>query len=822
MTQPSRATGPNGDDAQFVIINNDSPPIEQVFTPQDIPFTGTVETTGFTEEEAYRILTGQPINGFTAAVGAPDGDDDTDEDVTGERTGAMIALMPTALDADRLTLTGGEPTDQLHLTLLYLGQAADYSGALRQAIRERVAEVTMSQVSVTATGFGAAVWNPEGATPALVLNVGEGCIQDVKDAICREVYEVWGAYLPEQHEPWVPHICLQYSPPGDSVSAALGKVGPITFDRVRVAFAGDYVDFPLLVDTLQAAGPNEGDMQPIGTETLAVTGAAQPPVGNTDLPGTTGMYFEGVIVVEGVPTGDGRQFAPGSLTWADLVGTTVPLRWAPEDFGEHQGAVSVGRIDQIWRDPTNPAIIHAAGMYDLGSDAGAEASRRMGENFLNGVSVDVDSVSDADVEYIFPDTSEDGDALDELFAMPELTIFHAGRIRGATLVDIPAFTEAVMHLTDGPMMAMPTETPTASGSYAVSDGVWQHTATMNKLGVYVSEDVANAVFAVIDRTAVRMGGIHVSGGHFLHHEITDDGKIGSANLTACTAALGKLLSDTKVGLNMAQRRMAYEHLAQHVRDAGLRPQEFTVEGMTEVLASAAEGLEAPGLELFGNPNLDEPTGLTVVTAGAYQHIFGHAALWETCHTSFPGTCVTPPFEDDHTYFRLGEVLCASGDRIPVGAITLGTGHAATFGVDAHAAMEHYDNTGTCVALVASGNDDHGIWVAGIIKPGTPQGRIMELGAAKLSGDWRRIGGQLRLVAMLAVNTPGFPVPRLKTHVNDGKQLSLVASGIVNLEAVKRQVNQQAMQDMAHRLQRKLGRDPQTLATQLRTRVMGVD
>jgi hypothetical protein len=83
--------------------------------------------------------------------------------------------------------------------------------------------------------------------------------------------------------------------------------------------------------------------------------------------------------------------------------------------------------------------------------------------------------------------------------------------------------------------------------------------------------------------------------------------------------------------------------------------------------------------------------------------------------------------------------------------------------------------------VAVGNDAHGIWVAGAIRPGTSESRIRELRAAgQVSGDWRRIGGSLRLVGLLAVNVPGFPVPKLRTHLTSGQQLSLVAAGIPQL------------------------------------------
>ncbi|MGW2213336.1 hypothetical protein, partial [Streptomyces sp. NPDC001781] len=66
-------------------------------------------------------------------------------------------------------------------------------------------------------------------------------------------------------------------------------------------------------------------------------------------------------------------------------------------------------------------------------------------------------------------------------------------------------------------------------------------------------------------------------------------------------------------------------------------------------------------------------------------------------------------------------------------------------------------------------------------PGTSESRIRELRAAgQVSGDWRRIGGSLRLVGLLAVNVPGFPVPKLKTHLTSGQQLALVAAGIPQL------------------------------------------
>jgi hypothetical protein len=55
----------------------------------------------------------------------------------------------------------------------------------------------------------------------------------------------------------------------------------------------------------------------------------------------------------------------------------------------------------------------------------------------------------------------------------------------------------------------------------------------------------------------------------------------------------------------------------------------------------------------------------------------------------------------------------------------------------------------------------------------------------LSGDWRRIGGNLELVAALAVNVPGFPVPRPRGLVASGSMQSLVAAGMLPPRKVKR-------------------------------------
>jgi phage head maturation protease len=196
-----------------------------------------------------------------------------------------------------------------------------------------------------------------------------------------------------------------------------------------------------------------------------------------------------------------------------------------------------------------------------------------------------------------------------------------------------------------------------------------------------------------------------------------------------------------------------------------------------ILASASETW-APKAGWFTNQNLDKPTPITVTADG---QIFGHAALWGTCHVGYRDRCVTPPHsKSNYSYFNVGTVVAAGGESVHVGRVTAGTGHAAIeFG--AQPAKEHYDNTGWGAGYVHAGEDEHGIWFAGSLAPTATDEQIATLRASSVSGDWRAINGALELVGILAVNTPGFPVPRARAGIVAGAQVSLIASGLCGCE-----------------------------------------
>jgi hypothetical protein len=489
--------------------------------------------------------------------------------------------------------------------------------------------------------------------------------------------------------------------------------------------------------------------------------------------------WRGVLTIEGSPTGDGREFAPDAITWAD---PPLPLRWQKED--SHGGppsnvTVRVGNITRVWRDGVN---IMGEGSFDLGGpldDDPHEAYRRMGAETLSGVSIDADDITDADVEYIFGpsdgETEEDADEpdiLQILFGTPEKILFHAARIRGATLCDIPAFVEAKLGLVD------PGDTSVVAHAIthttATSDAAWDGAANEKHLPDRMTDELARQAYAYVGEID---GDVFTKDDcRFMHHEVDESCIPGAANLTACSSGIGILAGGRGgTGIPLDQRRAVYAHLAQHLRDAGQEPPPYDV--ADALVAHAWHDEWRPPSEWFSDPGLNAPTPIIVTDQG---RVYGLATEWGVCHLGFQNECILPPREDYHSYYMTGEIPCEDGSRVAVGQITAGITHAPLSYGASHAA-EHYENTDAVVADVVVGNCKAGIWVAGAIRPTASAARVQALRASgQVSPDWRRIGGKMRLVGLLTVNVSGYQVPNVRTYVAGGELRSMVASGFVTV------------------------------------------
>lgn len=299
--------------------------------------------------------------------------------------------------------------------------------------------------------------------------------------------------------------------------------------------------------------------------------------------------------------------------------------------------------------------------------------------------------------------------------------------------------------------------------------------------VHVAEEVLENMEASMDGDE---GGSDkarkVEDGRVVMVEMSSDDEVfvtTSARIRAATIVAIPAFAEAKIALAEKSADDAVQDEAEEIVEA--EENELSARGGLTLVA--AGGPAKPPRDWFRDPGLQEPTGLTVTEDG---RIYGHLATWGTSHIAFEDFQTNPPQSPTgYAYFHTGAVLTDDGE-ISTGRITLNAAHASDK-ASASATLAHYENTGLVAADIRAGEDAYGIWVAGACRPHLSEKDVRALRGAPLSGDWRRIQGNLELVAALAVNVAGFPIPRPQGMVASGNMHSLVASGMLAPRKVPR-------------------------------------
>jgi hypothetical protein len=203
-------------------------------------------------DNAVEHLRGMLLVSYLDSEDLPEFDPDDFPGITAAaqaHTGAMVALRMSEADAARLAVTDGEPLDQLHLTLAYLGDADQIPPEVREKIAAKMHKVAGSyKEPLAGDGFAIDVFNPgtvNDRDTAIVMGVGGQPMADVHTAVMAGLGKIDGLSMPEQHTPHIPHVTLQYTNDLDRVKALADRVGPVTFDRLRLAFGGEITDIPI-------------------------------------------------------------------------------------------------------------------------------------------------------------------------------------------------------------------------------------------------------------------------------------------------------------------------------------------------------------------------------------------------------------------------------------------------------------------------------------------------------------------------------------------------------------------------------------------------
>ncbi|MET9818323.1 phage minor head protein [Streptomyces sp. NPDC006355] len=784
-------------------------------------------TPGF--EDAGRT---SPYESQEAPVGAP-------TNVTAAADGShlmggMIALLPTEEDAARLAIEGGEDAGELHLTLYFLGDnGADWTEDQRRELTEGVrARLADLGGPITGQAFGANHWNAGTDSPSWVWAVGDDRdadddaprLTDVRKLITEALEDTHERpELPRQHSPWVPHVCAAYSDDPALLAALEERLGPIVFDRVRLAFGGDHIDIPLT--------PEEEPMP----EEESADGM---PTRDWYTPEGTALAFENQT------TGDGRVFTPGAISW-DGAGPW-PLQYADEMLSGHQGAELAGAIQTVSRDGDR---IPGTGVLYLSQRAGAEAAMLLEEEAPLGVSVDLD---DVDVEFVDRTITEDenGDlvlaaslasasvlrledggwcinahpaveweasagvlsrqrptvqlitgpggqvnasAIVNAFAgtglVPDRLTAAAGepddpdagvvvhaensgdyliritraRLRGATLVSVPAFAGARIVLT--PL----DEEQAASARAGLLDEVTAASAeTRKRVITYVRSSPGPVGPAEVARAI----GIAASTARKHLNEAVKSGELVRLRPGYYTGA-----SSMPEG---SDQTASAAPAGAHQEPAGV-PHTHPVpdDVMTDLVASAwtamqdADPMPAAWFREPTEAELPEGSGGVHYAGG---RIYGWVARAGEPHAGHPGRNLTVESlgELDMSHFLRARFKLDDGSFVRAGAFTMNVPHSRD-GAECDTAACQFDDTRTVAGVITCGLNERGLWFSGAAAPWLSQWDRTVFSACQPSYHMLKgQDGRWQLRAVLSVPVPGHSSPLIAAAV-ERSNLALAAS-----------------------------------------------
>jgi hypothetical protein len=704
-------------------------------------------------------------------------------------------------------------------------EVRDMSRALTSAI-DKTQEVAPGDLNVKARALAASI-----ATAAVSTGLLAAAMDEDDSG---ELGKVWLSMDDERVRPTHKDADQQVVPLGEKFT-----VGGVEMDRPgdMTAPIGEWINCRCILGVERLEEPQSRTAA--GTLVAANTAGADmpddeltPPEQPLDVSEPVPFYT--VLAPEDVLSGDGRKFAANSLRTRDL---PLTLHWQKSQEPGHDGSVAVARIDAVAR---VDGQMRGTGFFAVSPEAD-EVVGLVADSILRGVSIDADDavmeMQTREGQKIEDLIGEDGEAE---FDMQDLvTVFTDARICGATICTIPAFQEAFIALGEAPPGFMGEEV----GPTENSEELRATAAASTDAGLLVIPDKME--FTQDGTTGAEIDEFVKTedGPGWLTHPVDTDrlrdywvrgpgaAKIGwgtPGDFNRCRANLAKYIKPQHLAGYCANRH--YDALGFWPgRPVSAMTEPFT-DASIHLVASAAP-TEKPPKEWFENPNL---TGISPIVVTEEGRVFGHLAEWGTCHIGFDGVCIEPPPSNtDYAYFMTGGHVLTDGGDVRVGHLTMDTGHAGPR-ASARIAAAHYDNTGAAVADVVVGEDEHGIWVAGRVRPGTPAEKVEAMRASALSGDWRDVfgDGSLELVAALHVNTPGFPILAPMLAASGGRQTSLVAAGIVRpqkimdersvKEIVAESINQffanQKRQEKMLTLRQQTRRDPATRMKELAQKI----
>ena len=159
----------------------------------------------------------------------------------------MVALVPTRSDAQRLAVGGDQAhtADEMHVTLLFLGPAAEWNADQQAEVHRRIAALAAEcDGPIPTRAWGAVAFNPGSDREFvgyLVGNDSTGKLTALHAAVSETA--AGSGPVPDQYLPWEPHFTAVYG--SHDTRPLHDRTGPVVFDRIAVFYGSDATLYPL-------------------------------------------------------------------------------------------------------------------------------------------------------------------------------------------------------------------------------------------------------------------------------------------------------------------------------------------------------------------------------------------------------------------------------------------------------------------------------------------------------------------------------------------------------------------------------------------------
>lgn len=659
----------------------------------------------------------------------------------------MIALVPFPEDARRLAVPGGLEADELHVTIGYLDDVDPASS-------NRMAQVALSMANqfgpFIADAFNVSMFNPNSENPCAVLGLGG----EQLERLHRFFLDHEGERYP-QRSPYVPHMTLRYTDDTSVLADYTDRTGPIRFEKVRLAIGDSNWYFPMSdmgIGASITAAVNSSAWRSMPVATRETTFNADDAIARgLEWAGGSASKFNSLFLYRR-SEGDATSKDSYRLPIADIIN---------------------GKPTLIPRAVFSAAVILSGGHGGLEGVVTEESERRELKQVLTEI-YDMLQSEYNDPRVVAPwllgKTEEEQEATrKELEASVTPEEMGQGSwspeglvasVRSTGWSDMPVAD--VDHAWDGDA-ARKRVWDWADGDFRQYRRafLWSDAARPEQKNSYKLPiaDVVDGTLTIIPRAVNAVAA--VLGGARGGVDIPD------ADMDAVQRIVNRI-----------QARWQSTTASVGEDECGCDPEEDECgcgdEDIEELAASAAPVFPPSQVFRFDYSNNSSVQPFTVTADGRAS---GLLWMWNKCHAGIVNECVLAPrTATNYAYFHNGQVLTSDGQLVKVGKITMGTGHAGP-NMRWIPAADHYDNTGTVAAVGRVTETAKGGWFDGVVVSSLDPEKVQELRRSPISGDWRRINGNLELVAALAVNTPGFPI----VASLNGEAQSLVAAGMMHLE-----------------------------------------